>query len=398
MRTVLRLALLLALIGLGGLAAAPARARPARIPRAIPIPGQCKDDTLPNHKTAKTKICVPVLDWNNDLVVYAHGYVAFYQPVVFQNLSIGGFDLPTLVQLQGYAFATTSYRQNGLAVLEGAADIRELIGVFKAQYKAVNRIYLIGVSEGALVATLIAEQSPPLISGALALCGPIGDFKRQAEYFGDFRVLFDYFYPGILPSSPISVPTQLINNWESTYSPAAASAIRANPIVAKQLISTAQAAIDPADGTSLVSTTLNVLWYNVFATNDAVAKLGGNPYGNIGQVYAGSRDDKRLNQGVQRFAASPAALSNLAAYQTKGRPQVPLVTLHTLGDDVIPIWQADLYGDKVPPIWSFNLTQQTSPNYGHCNFTALEAQTALQTLVQQVATSQRARVYLPIVR
>jgi hypothetical protein len=30
----------------------------------------------------------------------------------------------------GYAFATTTYRQNGLAILEGVDDIRELVAAF----------------------------------------------------------------------------------------------------------------------------------------------------------------------------------------------------------------------------------------------------------------------------
>jgi pimeloyl-ACP methyl ester carboxylesterase len=395
MRIVLRLALLVALLCLALPLVAPARAQPARVPPSA-IPGPCQDGTLPSG--AKSKICVPISGWNGDLVVYAHGYVAFNQPIDFQNLNFGGVDLPTAIQIQGYAFATTSYRQNGLAVLEGVDDIRELIAAFKANQSA-NHIYLIGVSEGALVATLAAEQSPELISGALAACGPIGSFKRQIEYFGDFRVLFDYFFPGVLPASPVAIPNQLIDNWESTYAPAVASALNTSPISATQLISTTQASIDPANrAASIVSTTLDILWYNVFATNDAVAKLGGNPYGNTGRVYSGSADDARLNAQVQRFSASPAALGALAEYETRGRPLVPVVTMHTVGDDVIPFWHEELYRDKVPLVWRFNLTQLPSASYGHCNFTSLEAQVALQTLVQQVATAQRARVFLPIVR
>src|SRR5262245_37768274 len=214
MRSALRLILLAALIGLVGLAAAPARARPAPVPPAA-IPGPCVDDVLPH--LAKSRICVPSEGWNGDLVVYAHGYVAFNKPIDFQNLTFDNLPLPALVQFQGYAFATTSYRQNGLAVLEGVEDIGELIAAFKEQH-TTRRVYLLGVSEGCPIDTLLAEQSPPQIDGALALCGPIGDFKRQTEYFGDFRVLFDYFYPGVLPASPINIPGALIADWDSPSS------------------------------------------------------------------------------------------------------------------------------------------------------------------------------------
>jgi pimeloyl-ACP methyl ester carboxylesterase len=394
MRPLTRLVLLATLVGLVGLVAAPARAQP-KPPGPSATPGPCIDGTLPHG--AKSRICIPSEGWIGDLVVYAHGYVAFNQPIDFQNLSFDGFDVPTLVQFQGYAFATTSYRQNGLAVLEGIEDIRALIAAFKAQH-SVKKIYLLGVSEGALVATLMAEQSPPQISGALAMCGPIGDFKRQVEYFGDFRVLFDYFYPGLLPTSPISIPNSLIAGW-NTVTPTIVNTLNTYPISATQLISTTQAAIDPTNrAATIVSTTLDVLWYNVFATNDAVVKLGGNSYGNSTRVYSGSLDDVRLNQRAQRFSASPAALSKLTAYQTSGIPKVPLVTLHTTGDDVIPFWHEQLYRDKVPPLWRFNLVQIAAPHYGHCQFTSIEALDAFNTLVQQVADTGRARTYLAFVR
>ena len=50
---------------------------------------------------------------------------------------------------------------------------------------------------------------------------------------------------------------------------------------------------------------INALWYNVFATNDAVSKLGGNPYGNRGRWYFGSSNDLRLNLLVRRFSGRP---------------------------------------------------------------------------------------------
>src|SRR5262245_65308455 len=127
------------------------------------------------------------------------------------------------------------------------------------------------------------------------MCGPIGDFKRQTEYFGDFRVLFDYFYPGVLPTSPISIPTTLIADWDSptsTYQLSVTNALNTSPISATQLISTTHSPIDTADrAATIVSTTLDVLWYNIFAPNDAVAKLGCYPYGHRTGLYSGSVDD-----------------------------------------------------------------------------------------------------------
>ena len=62
-------------------------------------------------------------------------------------------------------------------------------------------MYLVGVSQGGLVCTLAVEQNPGIFSGGLSLCGPIGDFRRQINYWGDFRVAFDYFFPNVIPFS-----------------------------------------------------------------------------------------------------------------------------------------------------------------------------------------------------
>src|SRR5215212_2343377 len=151
-------------------------------------------------------ICVPATGWNGDLVVYAHGYTSPTEPLGFQNLRLpDGTYLPDVILGQQYAFATTSYRQNGLSILEGANDIRQLVTKFQVSKPQPNHTYLAGVSEGALITTLLIERSPEQFSGGLAACGPVGDFRRQINYFGDFRVLFDYFFPGMLPGSTIDV-------------------------------------------------------------------------------------------------------------------------------------------------------------------------------------------------
>src|SRR5215218_4308215 len=217
-------------------------------------------------------ICVPATGWNGDLVVYAHGYTSPTEPLGFQNLRLpDGTYLPDVILGQQYAFATTSYRQNGLSILEGANDIRKLTALFPQvnNGQRATHTYLTGVSEGGLITTLLIEQSPKQFSGGLAACGPIGSFKRQVDYFGDFRVLFDYFFPGVIPGSPIAIPPDVIAQWEGTYVARVTQALAANPGAARQLIRTSRAAIDPArPWGSLVETTLNLLWYNVFATND----------------------------------------------------------------------------------------------------------------------------------
>ena len=350
--------------------------------RAQVIPGTCVSGVLPHG--ALSRVCVPASGWNGDLVVYAHGYVAPGLPLDFYQTSLpDGTSLPALVQSLGYAFATTSYRQNGLAILEGADDIRELVAAFGASHPAPARTYVAGLSEGGLVATLLAERSPELFTGAVASCAPIGSFLGQLEYFTDFRVLFDYYFPGLLPASPIRIPNEILVNWQSKYVPAITAALRAHPAKTLELLRVTKASFDPAKPETAAATTLDLLWYNVFANNDAVAKLGGSPFGNKLKWYTGSSNDLLLNLRVQRFTASPIARRAVRAYETNGQTAIPLVTLHTTADDVVPFLHELAYLAKADPVGRGKFLPVPVVRYGHCNFTTNEVLGAFLLTVRQ---------------
>lgn len=385
MRQAVRIALILAIIATSVLLA-PVQANAQNATPAASTPAGCPTGTLPHG--ALWLICIPAGSaWNHDLVVYAHGYTAFNQPLGFQNLTLpDGTSVPGMVEGLGYAFATTSYRKNGLAILEGTQDILELVTQFREVCNCTpSHVYLAGVSEGGLVTTLLMEQHPEVFSGGLAACGPIGSFRDQINYFGDFRVLFDYFFPGVLPPSPIQIPDTVIDNWNNTYAPAIGNALVANGGNALQLITTSKAAVDLSNPLTGLETAEEVLWYNAFATNDAREELGGNPYGNIGRWYWGSADDFLLNSSVERFRADPTALRNLMRYETYGHLTKPLVTLHNVADPVIPFWQEILYYQKAQKAGDANfLTPIPIFSYGHCNFTSAELLASFGLLVQQV--------------
>jgi pimeloyl-ACP methyl ester carboxylesterase len=339
--------------------------------RAQAVPGPCAPGVLPSG--ALSLICVPALGWNGQLVVYAHGYVAPDLPLGFYQLTTAdGTSLPLVVQSLGYAFATTSYRQNGLAILEGADDVRELVTAFSAVYPAPTRTHIAGVSEGGLVATLLAERWPERFTSAFAACAPIGSFRLQVNYVGNFRVLFDYFFPGVIPGSAIDVPSSVKAGWNTVYVPAIAGALVANPGRAIELMRVAKAAYDPADPATVVQTTINVLWYNVFGTNDAVQKLGGSPFGNRLTWYFGSQNDFRLNLLVRRFTASPVAVQAMRPYETTGDLAIPLVTLHTTADEVVPFGHELLYLPKVDLFDRGRFLPIPVNRYGHCNVTTAE--------------------------
>ena len=48
-----------------------------------------------------------------------------------------------------------------------------------------------------------------MFSAGVAACGPIGDFPYQINYFGDARVTFNYFFPGVIPGDPFDPPASV---------------------------------------------------------------------------------------------------------------------------------------------------------------------------------------------
>jgi len=356
--------------------AAPVRAQ-------VPPDAGCHESTLTS--TAKTKICFPGPGWNGQLLVFAHGYVPDLPgfDLDFYDDLPGVGNIGTLAQALGFAYATTSYRRNGLAILDGIQDVRDLVAHYEASgFPRPFRSYVAGASEGALVATLTVERFPTLFTGAYATCGPIGSFREEINYLADFRVLFDYFFPGVFEGNVTFASPQDVAAWvDRSRQMAVAALLRDNPARALELMRTARAPFDPARPQSIIDTTLQVLRYTVLGANDLRAALGGNFYDNRFRFYFGSSNDLRLNLRVDRYTADLQALLALRPYETSGALSVPVVGLHTTGDPVVPIVQPFFYLLKARPVGRF--IPIPVARYGHCAFTLGEVLGGLALLSVQ---------------
>ena len=216
-----------------------------------PSPGRAPAPRTRSSRAKRSPACAcprPGL-WNGDLVVFAHGYVSPEEPVGIpeDQLSLpDGTSLPGIVNALGFGFATTSYSKNGLAVLPGVADVRDVVDVFVDEQGPPRHTYLVGASEGGLVTALAVERSPEVFSGGVAACGPVGDFRRQINYWGDFRALFDLYFPGLLPGDAVHVPQSVRDEWTSTYVPRITMAFAARPAALDQLLRVSRAPFDAA--------------------------------------------------------------------------------------------------------------------------------------------------------
>lgn len=354
-----------------------------------PVVAGCSDATIA-ATGALYRVCFPQT-WNGELVLFAHGYVSAAEPLAVPDDQLNGQPISQLVNGLGYAYATTSYRANGLVADLAADDMAQLVQEVRRRFRPDPvRSYVVGVSEGGLVAALAAERHADLVQGVVAACGPVGDFTAEIDYLGDFRVVFDYLFPGLIPGTAVDVPDSVRVQWSTKYVPAITAALQANTEATLELLAVTGAPSDLGDPFSVSATVVDVLWYDVFALPDARVRLGGQPYDNIGRVYHGSLDDAALNAGVARITADVSARDGLAPFETSGALTVPAATLHTTGDPIVPLTQSERYAEKVTAHGAASLLDSlTVSRYGHCNFQPNELAGVFTAVVTRARASAR---------
>lgn len=363
----------------------------------------CEQGSLPSHDPKNPSdqlivICIPS-NWNGRLVIYAHGFVPPQAPLALPTdeltLTDGTF-VPNLFLSLGFAFATSSFHKNGLAIEQGAEDLNRLLQYFRSVVppRSLQRVFITGASEGGLIALLLLERFPGKYDAGLALCAPVGGSADFIKYAYDFRVVFDYFFPTVFtfppdqpgeqPFGAVDVPQNAFLFWETVYIPRILAALAADPISTAQLFNVTKAAID-ADPDSVITTALSLLFYSIFGTNDQIATAGGTIYDNRSTNYEGSANDALLNAEVERIKSDGRARAYARRfYQPNGNLHAPLVTLHTTLDEVVPFQHVVNYSNLVALKGkSAFLSIVPVPRYGHCNFTSQEVFQAFALMVQQ---------------
>jgi pimeloyl-ACP methyl ester carboxylesterase len=367
-------------------------------------PPVCQESSLPSHDPKypadqSIVICIPP-NWNGRLVIYAHGFVPSQAPLELPSDELtlpDGTFVPDHFLSQGFAFATSSFHKNGVAIEQGAEDLNNLLQYFESVVpsRSLQKVFITGGSEGGLIALLLLERYPGKYDAGLALCGAVGGSPDLIRYVYDFRVVFDYFFPTVFtfpPNQPgekpfgaVDVPENAFLFWETDYVPRIIAALTADPMATAQLFNVTKAPVDVTDPSSVITTALTLLFYNIFNTNDQIATAGGIPYDNRSTSYVGSTDDAALNTAVERIASDGRARAYARRfYQPNGNLHAPLVTLHTTLDPLVLFQHEESYANLVARKHkSAFLSILPVARYGHCNFTSQEIAQAFALMVQQ---------------
>lgn len=332
--------------------------------------------------------------WNHQLVLYAHGIVDPQEPVALPSDS-GFTTFRDALVAQGFAVGYSSYAANGYAIKEGARDTNALRALFARLVGKPTKTYLVGVSLGGGVVIDLAERFPTDYAGALPMCGLLGGSPLEVEYVGNARVLFDYFFPGVIPGTLLHTPLL-------PYDPTVSAPPNVGQAVAAALIAgldptvnlslpTLQLAdtlgLEAASAPEIITGLIEVLGFDVRYVNDLLNRTHlASPYDNTFIWYSGSLNDKALNAGVERVKGTPEGLEYLLRYyQPTGDVRIPTVTLHTTRDPLVPYWHEAVY-QKLATLRHRQglLVQQSVNRFGHCEFEASEVVHAFTGLVEWV--------------
>ncbi len=335
---------------------------------------------------AQYEIVMPTEQWNGELVVFIHGIVAPEKPVA---LFVPGSLRDTVIG-QGFAMIYSSFSENGYAVKDGMQRTHQLRGIFTSKVRRPERVYLVGQSLGGLIAVMLAESFPGQYDGALSLGGLLGGGAAEARYMADARVLFDYFFPGVIPGTGFYIPPGIdFSPGGPTFTAVYTALIQgfAPPYKTLQFASTAKL---PGNGAAeLVTSGMSVAGFAVTYGNNLMDLTNGHmPYDNTKTVYSGSADDVALNAGVARYASDPSAVNYMEHYYTPtGDLHIPVITLHATRDPIVPIFHEPMYAAAVAKAGASQyLLQRTVVAFGHTGLSDDDVAAAFSALVDWVRT------------
>ena len=388
--------------------------------RAIAVSGMFR------NPDAEWLFCIPHPAFgmaNGVLVAYAHGTVEVIEAegsieAITDELEgeLGGASTPGLLTQLGFSFGVVARSKTGLSVPEGIDETKRLVDLYREEIfpkyfcqrsngcpppptPPQPLAYVIGASQGGLIATLLNEgDEDESFTGTMTICAPHGKFRAQFRYLFNYAVLFDYFFRDQFAQPLLTkrggqphVPQRIIDNWETgaNYKQRISNVI-SSPAQIDALSQAMRCAGVPSEEGNQVDVAMQLAEKSFLRINDGVETLGGNPTGNWNRIYSCSDNPFRLNFGVKRFRTDPAAVDMLNTfYETTGALRTPEVALHNVVDPGVPFWHEMIYWWKTVLSQSDELFTATAlPRFGHCKVEPKEAVLAFAELIQKTLGSK----------
>jgi pimeloyl-ACP methyl ester carboxylesterase len=329
-------------------------------------------------------------NWNGDVVYYAHG---FRGPV--PALSVDPPPLREYLIKHGYAWAASSFSENGYAPGIGAADTLALRGLFAEKVGAPRHQYLYGASMGGNVATVSLERYPQAYDGAFTECGALTG-QGIVDYILSWGVLGGYFSGTDLTGAGADARA-LARALRNDVAPSLGTPD--NPTKKGKAFASAIERLTGGPRAFFLEGFRMQYQLNFLLLLTAVAAPG--PSNAVAQnadtLYAiddgfGVTADQ-LNREVPRIRANPQ-YQDQSQYPEFGAPsgkiERPLLTLHGTGDLFVPISIEQQYRRAVDAAGAGDLlVQRAIRRPGHCAITAAERERGFADLVDWVEKGKK---------
>jgi len=360
--------------------------------------------------------------WNGTLLLFSHGTA----PPGVPNPPANTSDTLTRIYLlsNGYALAGSSYATTGWAVESAFKDQLAVLDTFTKTVGVPKRTIAWGGSMGGLITAGLVQNHPDRFAGAVAFCGLLGggvglwnEFLDSAFVFktllaSDSSLQLDHIEK---PIQNIQLGEQLLSTAQTTLQGQARIALTAAMYDTPGWDGSPgpQPPKDYAVREFNQFTALQGFPFQLFfgIRTDLEHHARGNPSWNTGVDYrkqlelsvdyeevqalykkAGLSLDTDLQalNNATRIAGDPEAIQFLAQnIAFNGDIKVPVLTVHTIGDDIATVELEQSYGAIVAAAQNDSLLRQTYIHRaGHCNFTSAENIAALETLIRRLDTGE----------
>jgi pimeloyl-ACP methyl ester carboxylesterase len=361
-------------------------------------------------------------NWNGTLLLYSHGYTAPGSQLVAYDAGDGS--TAYFMLSLGYALAGSSYSTTGWAVHEAMPDQVSTLDVFESTFGAPKQTIAWGHSMGGIISAGLVQQYPDRFSGAMPMCGVVaggvGFFNELLDAAFTFNTLVA---GGSLEVVNLTDPVTDYNNAEGWLGSAQGSA------QGQARIALTAAMVDvpgwwdpgspePAQNDYATREVNQFYWlaYDVFPfafyyRAELESRAGGNPSWNVGvnyvkqlQLSANNAEVAALYQAAGlNLAGDLATLANAARIPASqsaenyliqniifnGQLPGPVLALHTTGDGLVPVEDEQAYLAAAGKAGNKSLVRDLFVHRaGHCSFTPAETITAVQALLNRLATGQ----------
>ena len=354
------------------------------------------------------------LNWNGELVLYAHGYRGQGTTVYVDNPGA----LRAHYIARGFAWAASSYQTNGYDVGQGVRDSQALISKFATVTGAAAKsVYMTGASMGGHITAVTIEKYRNTFVGAMPYCGSIGDTALY-DYFLDANVT-----AAALTDNPITFPAEdPPAEWEAAFRESVKQRLpllgtnlgTGNPTFTPLGLKWGEAVERRSGGDrpgfdgawaywnarpSLTPNSDVPFLFGLYPglSGGTAGIASGNVTDNSHTLYQLdnkwwlSREEFQLNREVLRVRATASASRDLSGIPVvRGDPRIPVLSLHTIGDLFVPLSMEQIYAREMA--WhgqSRLLVSRAIRAVGHCEFTPQELQAGFDDLVSWVRTKNR---------